>query len=162
MRCRAALLGLGLLTFAPAQAAGPAPAPDFALPSLDGHNHRLSEHRGKVVALVFWASWSGGYREQLALLRDLGTLYRDWGLEVMAVSLDDDRQDVASAVGGLGVTYPVMHDEGKAVSRAWNPPSLPATYLLDRSGVVRYAQVAGDGPPETAELIDRLRALLDE
>jgi len=163
MRCCAALLGLGFLTASPAQGGEPLPAPDFALPALDGSsNHRLSEQRGEVVALVFWASWCGGCREQLALLRDLETLYRDWGLRVMAVSLDDKPRQAASVVAALGLTYPVMLDRDKEVSRAWDPSGLPATYLLDRSGVVRYAQVAGDGPPETRELVARLRALLDE
>jgi peroxiredoxin len=162
MRCRAALLGLGLLTAAVAQAAEPAPAPDFALPAVDGHNYRLSEQRGQVVALVFWASWCGGCREQLALLRDLEAFYRDWGLRVMAVSLDERPRDAARVAAALGLTYPVMHDHDKAVSRAWDPRRLPATYLLDRSGVVRFAQWAGDGPPETKELVSRLRTLLDE
>ena len=162
MRCCAALLGLGFLAASPAQAAEPVPAPDFALPALDGQNYRLSEQRGEVVALVFWASWCGGCREQLALLRDLQTLYRDWGLRVMAVSLDDDRRKAESVASSLGLQYPVMHDRDKAVSRAWGPHRLPATYLLDRTGAVRYAQLAGDGPPETKELVARMRALLDE
>lgn len=162
MRCCAPLLGLAWLVAPLAWATEPVPAPDFALPSLDGGNYRLSEQRGEVVALVFWASWCGGCREQLALLRDLETLYRPWGLRVMAVSLDDQPRDAARAVAGLGLTYPVMHDRDKVVGKAWDPPRLPATYLLDRSGVVRYALVAGDGPPETKKLIARLRALLDE
>ena len=162
MRCCAAFLGLGLLGSSLAQAAEPAPAPDFALQALDGRNYRLSEQRGEVVALVFWASWSGGSREQLALLRDLGTLYRDWGLRVMAVSLDDKQKIAASVAAALALDYPVLLDPDRAVSRTWDPPRLPATYLLDRSGVVRYVQVAGDGPPGTRELIARMRALLDE
>lgn len=162
MRCCAGLVGLGLLAAGPAQAAGPQPAPDFVLPALNGQNYRLSEHRGEVVALVFWASWCGGCREQLRLLGDLEALYRDWGLRVMAVSLDDRRRDAASVVTALGVAYPVMLDGDKAVSRIWDPPRLPATYLLDRSGVVRYMQAAGEAPPETTELVARMRALLDE
>jgi len=145
-----------------ARAAEPPAAPDFALQGLDGRNYRLSEHRGEVVALVFWASWCSGCREQLAVLRDLGALYSDWGLKVLAVSLDDRPRDAASVVATLGLTYPVMPDVDKAVSRNWDPPRLPTTYLLDRSGAVRYVLVAGDGPPQTQELIDRMRALLDE
>ena len=162
MRCCAALIGLALLTAPLAQAGEPPLAPDFALPGLDGRNYRLSEHRGEVVALLFWASWSGGSREQLALLRDLETLYRDWGLRVMAVCLDDKPREAASVTAALGLTYPVMLDRDKAVSRTWDPPRLPATYLLDRSGTVRYVQVAGEGLPETKELVARMRALLDE
>lgn len=162
MRCRAALLAIGFLAIAMAQAAEPAPAPDFALPAVDGHNYRLSEQRGHVVALVFWASWCGGCREQLALLRDLEAFYRDWGLRVMAVSMDERPREAARVAKALGLGYPVMHDGDKAVSRAWDPGRLPATYLLDRSGVVRFAQWAGDGPPETGELVARLRMLLDE
>lgn len=162
MRCCAQFLGLALLAVPLAGASESVPAPDFALPSLDGGNYRLSEQRGEVVALVFWAHWCGGCREQLALLRDLEVLYRPWGLRVMAVSLDESPRDAARVVEDLGLSYPVMLDRDKRVSAAWDPPRLPATYLLDRSGAVRYAQVAGDGPPETKELIARMRALLDE
>jgi peroxiredoxin len=162
MRCCATFLGLGLLAACIVRADEPVPAPDFALPAIDGQNHRLSEYRGEVVALVFWARWCGGCREELALLRDLQTLYSPWGLRVMAVSLDDKPGDAAEVAASLGLDFPVMHDRDKAVSRTWSPPRLPATYLLDRSGAVRYVQVAGDGPPEARKLIDRLRALLDE
>jgi peroxiredoxin len=162
MRCCAALVGLGMLVASAARAGEPVPAPDFALPGTDGGNHRLSEHRGEVVALVFWARWCGGCREQLALLRDLQTLYRPWGLRVMAVSLDDELDDAARVAASLGLDYPVLLDRDKSVSRTWAPPRLPATYLLDRSGAVRFVQLAGDGPPETQELVARLRALLDE
>ena len=162
MRCCAALLGLGLLTVSMAQAGETAPAPDFVLPAVDGKNYRLSEHRGEVVALVFWASWCGGCREQLVLLRNLEAVYRDWGLRVMAVSLDDESRRVASIATALGLAYPVMIDQEKVVSRDWDLRRLPATFLLDRSGVVRYVQVMGEGSPETEELIDRMRGLLDE
>jgi peroxiredoxin len=162
MRCCAALLGLGLGVVCVAGAVEAPAAPDFALKSTEGRNYRLSEYRGEVVAVVFWASWCGGCREQLAVLRDLRTLYADWGLKVLAINLDDLPRAAESVSSALGLGYPVLKDADKAVSRTWNPPSLPATYLVDREGRLRYAQVAGDGPPETRELIERMRALLDE
>ena len=162
MRCCAALLGLALGVTCLARAGESPVAPEFALKALDGSNHRLSEYRGEVVAVVFWASWCGGCREQLALLRDLRTLYADWGLRVLAVNLDDRPRDAVAASSGLALGYPVLQDADKSVSRTWGPPRLPATYLVDREGRLRFAQVAGDGPPETRQLMARMRALLDE
>jgi peroxiredoxin len=162
MRCCAALLGLAVGVSCLARAGDFPAAPEFALKAIDGRNYRLSEYRGEVVAVVFWASWCGGCREQLALMRDLRTLYADWGLQVLAVNLDDRPRAAAGVSSTLGLGYPVLQDTDKAVSRTWDPPSLPATYLVDREGRLRYAQGAGDGPPETRKLIARLRALLDE
>lgn len=159
MRCCAASLGLGLACLAHA---GPAMAPDFALKALDGRNYRLSEYRGEVVAVVFWASWCGGCREQVALLQRLEDVYREWGLRVLAINLDEKAGTAASVAAAMQVRFPVLQDPDRSVSRAWDPARLPATYLVDRSGALRHAVLAGEAPPETKELIDRVRALLDE
>ena len=162
MYCCAALLGLAFMGSQSAWSAPPVAVADFALPALDGRNYRLSEYRGEVVAVAFWASWCGGCREQLAVLRDLEGYYRNWGLRVISVSLDDRPQEAAAVATALGLTYPVLHDRDKAVSKAWDPERLPATYLLDRSGAVRFVHEVGDGPPDTRKLIARMRMLLDE
>lgn len=136
-------------------------APDFALRAADGYNYRLSEYRGEVVALVFWASWCGGCRRELERLQQLSDVYRDAGLRVIAVSVDDRPEAARSIAAAAGITYPVLLDTDKSVARAYDPPDLPATWLIDRSGRLRFAQRAADPRPD-GELLAQLRALLDE
>lgn len=136
-------------------------APDFALRATDGNNYRLSEYRGEVVALVFWASWCGGCRRELERLQQLSDIYRDAGLRVIAVSVDEKPEAAQSIAASAGVTYPVLLDKGKAVAASYDPPDLPATWLIDRSGRLRFAQ-RGAEPRTDRELLAELRALLDE
>lgn len=139
----------------------PAGAPDFALKALDGHNHRLSEHRGEVVALVFWASWCGGCRRELERLERLQGTYGEAGLAVLGVTLDDVPEAARGVVAGLGVGFPQLHDAGKSVSRVYRPASLPTTLLIDRGGQVRYRYGELDSSAERA-MLGELRRLLDE
>lgn len=136
-------------------------APDFALKATDGYNYRLSEYRGEVVALVFWASWCGGCRRELERLQQLSDIYRDAGLAVIAISVDERPELARSIATSVGVTYPVLLDTGKSVARAYDPPDLPATWLIDRSGRLRSSQSGADLRPDS-ELLAELRALLDE
>ncbi len=138
-----------------------AQAPDFALKALDGRNYRLSEHRGEVVALVFWASWCGGCRRELERLERLQGTYAEAGLKVLGVTLDEVPEEARSVVAGLGVGFPQLHDASKSVSRAYRPASLPMTLLIDRGGEVRYRYGELDSSAERA-MLGELRRLLDE
>jgi len=142
-------------------ASRPALAPDFALKALDGRNHRLSEYRGEVVALVFWASWCGGCRRELERLERLQGTYGDAGLKVLGVTLDEEPDAARSVVAGIGVGFPQLHDAGKSVSRAYRPASLPATLLIGRGGGIRYRYGELDSRAERA-MLGQLRRLLDE
>jgi len=144
-----------------ADASPAALAPDFALKALDGSNYRLSEYRGEVVALVFWASWCGGCRRELERLERLQGTYGEAGLEVLGVTLDEVPEDARSVVAGLGVGFPQLHDAGKSVSRNYRPASLPATLLISRDGAIRYRYGELDARTERA-MLGELRRLLDE
>lgn len=124
----------------PAQAAdvaANAPAPDFVLKSLSGRNLRLSEYRGRIVLLGFWASWCGECRGPLTDLADLALAHEDEGVELLAVGLDGDRQRLASAAEALAARYPVLHDADGEVGRVYEVESLPYLVLIDRDGIVR-------------------------
>ena len=160
MRCCLALLVLSLAWQGPA--AADRPAPDFVLRALDGHNYRLSEYRGEVVAVVFWASWCGGCAEELGLLQSISDAYSGYGFQVLAVAVGERAGAAASMASALDLRYPVLYDADRRVSRAWDPPRLPTTFLLDRSGTVRHVAAADDTVEEGAELAERVRRLLEE
>src|SRR5688572_28454055 len=83
-------------------------APDFVLKSVSGKNLRLSEYRGEVVMLSFWATWCGDCRAQLAELGEMRDRYQDAGVELLAVSLDQSSRQASEMTAGT--TYPVLHD----------------------------------------------------
>ena len=115
-----------------------APAPDFALKSMTGENLRLSEYRGEVVLLNFWSSRCGMCLRQMPEVSAIYEDYRDSGLQVLAISLDHDIGKTQQTIADLHVSYPVLFDADKSVSRQYKLGSMPVVVVIDRTGVVRY------------------------
>ena len=151
---------LAALTLAAAAADAPA-APDFALPSMAGSNHRLSEHRGEVVAVVFWASWCGDCRRELERFERLRQTYGNVGFVVLGVNLDDDPVRARALANAAGIGYPVLSDPGKDVAKTYRVDDLPLIVLIDRHGVVRARHDALDEREERGLMVS-LRDLIDE
>jgi peroxiredoxin len=129
---------------------GAALAPDFVLKSTDGRNLRLSEYRGDVVVLAFWASWCGACREALAGLNDIAAAPGADRPVVLGVSLDGDAGRASSVAQSLGLRFPTLVDSRQDIGRLYDVETLPLTLLVDRDGVVRGTWAAG--PPPPAEL----------
>ena len=137
-------------------------APDFALRAMSGSNVRLSEHRGDVVVLNFWSSRCGPCRTQLtALDRSLAT-YRSAGLQIYGINVDDDQtRAIEFAHGGQNLSFALLLDPEKTVSRTYSVDNLPMTLLIDRNGIVRY--VLRDYSTKSDDLyLRQLRSLLNE
>jgi peroxiredoxin len=137
-------------------------APDFALHAVSGSNVRLSEHRGDVVVLSFWSSRCSSCRAQLAALDKSLATYRSAGLQLYGINVDDDQtRAIESARGGQTVTFALLLDPQKAVSRRYEVDNLPMTLLIDRNGIVRY--VLRDYSAKSEDLyLQQLRTLLNE
>ena len=120
----------------------------FAL--LAQQNLRLSEYRGEVVMLSFWASWCGQCRQELPELDDLYQRYQKVGLTLLGVSIDDEKRKTEDMVRTLEVTFPVLIDERREVSRLYRVDDMPAVVLIDREGTVRYTHY---GPPHLKHLL---------
>jgi cytochrome c biogenesis protein CcmG, thiol:disulfide interchange protein DsbE len=119
---------------APAQAVS-LPAPDFTLPTLAGGSVRLSDLRGRVVLLNFWATWCVPCRTEMPAIEELYQRYRDRGLEVLAINLDVlSTASVEAFAKEVGVTFRVALDPSWSTARAYSVIGLPTTYLIDRSG----------------------------
>ena len=111
-------------------------APDFALKDLSGANQRLSEFRGDIVVLTFWASWCGPCRETLADLRAIDGDETDRPV-VISVNIEGDPDRAVSVARSLGIGYATLIDDRQSVGRLYDVSRLPLTLLLDRDGVVR-------------------------
>ena len=136
-------------------------APDFALKSSTGENLRLSEYRGDVVMINFWATWCGPCRQEMPLLDELYGRYQRVGFSLLGVNIDDDSRRAMAMVNELGVSFPVLFDEHKEVSKLYQVEAMPVTLLLDREGTVRYVH-HGYKPGYEQKYLDEIRSLLRE
>jgi len=142
-RRRALNLGVGAALSATALSALPAiapsgAAPDFTLRTMAGPNVRLAEQRGRVVMVNFWATWCGPCRQEMPQLNRLYEKYRASGFVLLGVNVDDDSKKAAELAGKLGVTFPVLLDTDKSVSKRYDLSTMPSTVIIDRDGTVRY------------------------
>jgi peroxiredoxin len=136
-------------------------APDFALKGLDGKNLRLSEYRGQVVLVNFWARWAGDSRQEMPALDRINTTYQRAGLIVLGVSVDEDLARAVEFAGSMHVSYPILFDTGASLGRDYSLQRMPMTLLVDRAGVVRYSS-AGFKRGDERVFLDQIRALLRE
>jgi peroxiredoxin len=137
------------------------PAPDFVLKSMDGRNLRLSEYRGQVVLVNFWALWADDSRLELQALDRINTTYNRAGLVVLGVSVDEDARRAREFAGGMKLGYPILFDTKSDIGRDYQIEKMPMTILVDRSGVVRYVN-AGFKRGDDAAYLDQIRELLRE
>ena len=135
--------------------------PVFSAHALQGPNLRTTEFAGDVVLLAFWASWCGRCEEQLTALQSLGTTYGRAGLVVLGVTLDDSTAEAREFAAASQVTFPVMHDATKTISRRFALMDLPTVMLVDRAGIVRQVYGRLDRKAR-ATLVADIRQLLDE
>jgi len=137
----AVLLALAALGSNAALAALPkvgAAAPDFAAKSNSGRNVRLSELRGQVVLVNFWATWCSPCRQELPLLNKIYTQYRSAGFMLLAVNVDDNRRDAEAMLKRLDLRFPTLFDGNKSVAKLYGVDTMPATLVIDRDGRVRF------------------------
>ncbi len=165
MNIRKVLIGLALTAVAATSVASSdlagRPAPDFALRSSTGENLRLSEYRGDVVMINFWATWCGPCRQEMPLLDDLYNRYQRVGFNLLGVNIDDDSSRAMDMMAELGVDFPVLFDDRKEVSRMYEVDAMPVTVLVDREGTVRYVH-QGYKPGYEEMYLDEIRSLLRE
>jgi peroxiredoxin len=137
------------------------PAPDFALKSSTGANQRLSEYRGDVVMINFWATWCGPCRQEMPLLDQLYSRYQRVGFSLLGVNIDDDSSRAMDMIHELGVSFPVLFDARKEVSKLYDVDAMPVTVLVDREGNVRHVH-KGYKPGYEQMYLDQIRSLLRE
>lgn len=113
-------------------------APNFTLKSATGANLRLSEFRGEVVMINFWATWCGPCRQEMPVLEKLYSRYHDVGFELLGVSIDENSAKAKNMAKRLKVNYPILFDLEKDVSELYDVDAMPTTVMVDRDGRVRH------------------------
>jgi thiol-disulfide isomerase/thioredoxin len=147
------------------QGVGTAPKPldpiEFELQDLKGKYIKLSGLKGKVVFLNFWATWCGPCRTEMPSMQRLYEQFKDQGLEILAVDLQEDKTRVQSFVKELGLTFTVLLDTKGTVGAQYTARAIPTTYLLDRQGFV-FARTVGAREWDTPEMLELFRHILKD
>lgn len=114
-------------------------APDFVLPTLDGREVRLSDYRGHVVFLNFWATWCGPCKVEMPAMERLYREYRRQGFAILAVSTDEEGAAVTRPFrDSLGLSFMIAHDPEMIAGRLYGVRTLPITFLVNRDGVITH------------------------
>jgi peroxiredoxin len=115
------------------------PAPDFQLRDLQGRLITLSDLRGKVVLLNFWATWCGPCRVEMPAMEELYRVFSRKDFEILAVSTDAQGESITRPFQQENhLTFPILHDADYRVGLVYGARSLPMSFMVDRQGVVRH------------------------
>ena len=128
---------LGLLGMAGRPPLVGGPAPEITLKDLQGQEVRLSDLRGKIVLLNFWATWCKPCKDEMPAMQASYDKLRGQGLVVLAVNELEDTEKVIEHVRKHGHTFPVVMDHDNHVANRYGVVGLPASFLVDRQGIVR-------------------------
>ncbi|RJP73688.1 MAG: hypothetical protein C4524_14320 [Candidatus Zixiibacteriota bacterium] len=126
------------------------PAKDFELKSLDGRTVKLSDYRGRIVLVDFWATWCGPCKRELPLLQAEYSRWKERGIELLAITTDKDTSKVAPFIAEHQYTFPVLFNQG--TSRDYDVSGIPTLYVVDREGRLQYRHLGYR--PDVVELIN--------
>jgi peroxiredoxin len=117
-------------------------APDFALKDADGKLVHLTDYRGKVVLLDFWATWCGPCKIEIPWFMEMQRKNKDQGFEVLGVAMDDEGwETVKPFVTDLGVNYRILMGNDMTAQLYGGVDALPTTFLIDRTGKIAAVHV---------------------
>ncbi len=134
-------------------------APAFELPLIDGGSVSLEKLRGRVVVLNFWATWCKPCEGEMPAMQRLHDALAGSDFELVAVSVDASREDVAKYRERLGLTFPIALDPDKRVANAYQSYRYPESYLIDREGRI-LARYIGPRDWDSALYVDRIRRVI--
>lgn len=133
-------------------------APDFTLKDEEGKTHKLSDYRGKVVVLNFWATWCPPCRREMPSMERAHKRWTKEGIEIIAVNIGDDEDKIFAFTGEYDLSFTILMDPDSSMYKIYKVPGLPTTYVIDTEGYIIYRALGGrnwDNP----EIFEKIRAL---
>jgi cytochrome c biogenesis protein CcmG/thiol:disulfide interchange protein DsbE len=114
-------------------------APDFSLPDMEGKVRRLSDYRGKVVFLNFWATWCKPCKEEMPSMEILWENFKSEEFVMLAISMDrvTTKKDIPSFIESMKLTFPILTDSWGQTDKLYKLMGVPETYIIDQNGVLR-------------------------
>jgi thiol-disulfide isomerase/thioredoxin len=135
------------------------PLTDFTLPLTDGTTLNTETLRGKVVFLNFWATWCGPCRAEMPSMETLYGRFKDRGLEILAVNLQESPRQVSAFMEQWGLTFPAALDSRGSVGGSFGIMAIPTTYIINREGRI-IARVMGSLNWDNPKLFAAFETLL--
>ena len=152
----AAVLAVALPVLATSSSA---PAPDFSLPSNLGKTVNLSQFKGQVVMINFWATWCGPCRQEMPLLESIYKKYNKMGFTMLGVNVEPDSKPAEAWLKETPVSFPVLFDKESKVSTLYKVSGMPSTVIIDRKGNVQFIH-RGYKAGDENEYLNSIRTLV--
>ncbi|PWK14431.1 thiol-disulfide oxidoreductase ResA [Tumebacillus permanentifrigoris] len=134
-------------------------APDFQLQTLDGKPVKLSDYKGKVVLLNFWASWCEPCRQEMPDIEKAYQAYKDQGVVVLGSNLRENNVSVKGFVDNMGLTFPIVMDkDGNLATQTYKVKPIPTSFFIDKAGILRQK---AEMPMSYSFIEQNVKALLD-
>ncbi len=138
-------------------------APDFTLPDMAGKNQQLSDYRGKVIFLNFWATWCKPCKEEMPSMQVLWDNLKKEDFVMLAISMDrvTTTKEISPFVENLKLTFPILTDSWGQTDKRYKLMGVPETYIIDQNGVLRE-KVIGPRDWTRTESIETIVQLLQK
>ena len=133
-------------------------APDFSITGFDGRKATLSELRGQVVIVNFWASWCPPCREEAAYLEQTWRKYKDKGVVFIGVDYVDTEKEALAYIQEFDISYLNGPDIKTRISQAYNIQGVPETFFIAKNGELRGVHIGALYPPQLDDKIEELLA----
>lgn len=133
-------------------------APEFSLKDIDGNLHRISDYKGKVVVVNFWATWCPPCRAEMPSMQRAWEQLREEDIMMLAIDVGEEEDAILEFMASYPVDFPMLLDTESTVSEAWKVKGLPTTFVVDQWGRKVYRAIGGrewDAP----NLLKKVRAL---
>lgn len=137
-------------------------SPSFELPTLQGSKVKLSDYRGKVVFINFWATWCATCEVEMPSMQKLYDKFKDRGFEMLTISVDKDPEKIPAFLKKYNLSFPVLLDpEENVAKKDYKTTGVPETFIVDQHGIIRHKAV---GPRDwaTDEIIQSFEMLINE
>jgi len=139
--CYTVFLSADKIIFPPV--AKPFTAYDFNVKDIDGTQYRLSDYRGKVVVLNFWATWCPPCREEMPSMNRAHKKLANDNVVILAINVGEDEDTIFEFTGNYPVDFPLLMDRDGAVIKRYPVMGLPTTYIISPTGMVTHRTVGG-------------------
>lgn len=134
-------------------------SPDFELQSLSGGKYKLSDYRGKVVFINFWATWCATCKVEMPSMQKLYQTFKKDGFEMLTVSVDKDQSLIKPFMDKYNLTFPVLLDPKSELAKgSYKTTGVPETFIVNRKGIIVYKAIGPDdwSTPEMMEAFSKL------
>ncbi|MEO0074583.1 MAG: TlpA disulfide reductase family protein [candidate division WOR-3 bacterium] len=133
---------------------------DFTLEKIDGGTITLSQLKKKVILIDFWATWCPPCQEAIPHLVDLYDKYKDKGLAILGISLDQNKEAIPPFINEYKINYPILLGN-QEVAKKYQIQGIPTFFVFDRSGNIVYKEV-GFSEKSKSQLEIKIKELLEQ